>query len=50
MTAYEPTSRRPIAGMFRSTARSLVNVAVRAGIHPDVFSYEIGRAPCRERV
>src|SRR5688572_29382917 len=39
MTAYEPTSRRPIAGMFRSTARSLVNVAARAGIHPDVFSY-----------
>jgi phosphatidylglycerophosphate synthase len=39
MTAYEPTSRRPIAGMFRSTAHSLVNVAVRAGIHPDVFSY-----------
>ena len=39
MTAYEPTSRRPIAGMFRSTARALVDVAVRAGIHPDVFSY-----------
>lgn len=39
MTAYEPTSRRPIAGMFRSTAHSMVNVAVRAGIHPDVFSY-----------
>ena len=39
MTAYEPTSRRPIAGMFRSTARALVEVAVRAGIHPDVFSY-----------
>ena len=39
MTAYEPASRRPIAGMFRNTARALVNVAVRAGIHPDVFSY-----------
>lgn len=39
MTAYEPTSRRPIAGMFRGTARALVNMAVRAGIHPDVFSY-----------
>jgi phosphatidylglycerophosphate synthase len=39
MTAYEPTSRRPIAGMFRSTAHGLVNLAVRAGIHPDVFSY-----------
>lgn len=39
MTAYEPASRRPIAGVFRSTAHALVNVAVRAGIHPDVFSY-----------
>lgn len=39
MTAYEPTSRRPIADMFRRTARGLVDVAVRAGIHPDVFSY-----------
>jgi phosphatidylglycerophosphate synthase len=39
MTAYEPASRRPIAGMFRATARAAVNVAVRAGIHPDVFSY-----------
>jgi phosphatidylglycerophosphate synthase len=39
MTAYEPSSRRPIAGMFRATARGAVNVAVRAGIHPDVFSY-----------
>lgn len=38
-TAYEPTSRRPIAGMFRKTAHAAVRVAVRAGIHPDVFSY-----------
>ena len=37
--AYEPTSRRPIAGMFRRTAHAAVRVAVRAGIHPDVFSY-----------
>ena len=37
--AYEPTSRRPIAGMFRRTAQAAVRVAVRAGIHPDVFSY-----------
>jgi len=37
--AYEPTSRRPIAGMFRRTANAAVRVAVRAGIHPDVFSY-----------
>jgi phosphatidylglycerophosphate synthase len=39
MTNYAPTSRRPIAGMFRATAHVAVNVAVRAGIHPDVFSY-----------
>lgn len=39
MTAYEPSARRPIAGMFRSTAHALVKVAVRAGIHADVFSY-----------
>lgn len=38
-TTYEPTSRRPIAGMFRRTAHAAVRVAVRAGIHPDVFSY-----------
>lgn len=39
MTDYAPTSRRPIAGMFRSTANAAVKMAVRAGIHPDVFSY-----------
>ncbi|MFP5246463.1 MAG: CDP-alcohol phosphatidyltransferase family protein [Thermoanaerobaculia bacterium] len=39
MTTYEPTSRRPIAGMFRSTAHKAVGIAVRARIHPDVFSY-----------
>jgi phosphatidylglycerophosphate synthase len=39
MSGYAPVSRRPIAGMFRATAHALVNVAVRAGIHPDVFSY-----------
>jgi phosphatidylglycerophosphate synthase len=39
MTDYAPTSRRPIAGMFRSTANAAVKMAVRARIHPDVFSY-----------
>jgi phosphatidylglycerophosphate synthase len=39
MTDYAPTSRRPIAGMFRATAHVAVRAAVRAGIHPDVFSY-----------
>ena len=38
-TAYEPTSRRPIAGMFRRTAEGAARLAVRARIHPDVFSY-----------
>ena len=38
-TAYEPTSRRPIAGLFRRTAHAAVGVAVRMRIHPDVFSY-----------
>lgn len=38
-TAYEPTSRRPIAGLFRRTAHAAVRVAVRMGIHPDVISY-----------
>lgn len=38
-SSYEPTSRRPIAGMFRGTAHAAVRLAVRARIHPDVFSY-----------
>lgn len=38
-TGYVPASRRPIAGMFRRTAEGAVRLAVRAGIHPDVFSY-----------
>lgn len=38
-TSYAPTSRRPIAGIFRRTAQGAVGVAVRAGIHADVFSY-----------
>ena len=36
---YQPTSRRPIANLFRRTAHAAVRVAVRMGIHPDVFSY-----------
>lgn len=40
MTAgYAPTSRRPIAGLFRKSAHAAVRIAVRMGIHPDVFSY-----------
>lgn len=37
--SYEPASRRPIADLFRRTAHAALRVAVRAGIHPDVFSY-----------
>ena len=40
MTApYAPTSRRPIAGVFRTTAMGAVRFCVRRGIHPDVISY-----------
>lgn len=38
-TSYQPASRRPIANLFRRSAHAAVGVAVRAGIHPDVFSY-----------
>jgi phosphatidylglycerophosphate synthase len=36
---YEPTSRRPIADLFRATAHGAVRVCVRCGIHPDAVSY-----------
>jgi phosphatidylglycerophosphate synthase len=39
MGDYQPTSRRPIAEMFRATAHGAVRLCVRAGIHPDVISY-----------
>ncbi|HEX2834165.1 MAG TPA: CDP-alcohol phosphatidyltransferase family protein [Thermoanaerobaculia bacterium] len=39
MTAYEPGSRRPIAGIFRRTAHAAVGMAVKMRIHPDVISY-----------
>jgi phosphatidylglycerophosphate synthase len=38
-SSYQPTSRRPIAGMFRRTALAAVDVAVRLHIHPDLISY-----------
>ena len=38
-TAYQPTSRRPIAGVFRSTAHLAVRLCVRFHIHPDLVSY-----------
>lgn len=36
---YKPTSRRPIADVFRKTAQSSVRLCVRWGIHPDAISY-----------
>ncbi|HEY8746614.1 MAG TPA: hypothetical protein VIM11_01480 [Tepidisphaeraceae bacterium] len=36
---YQPTSRRPIAGVFRSTAQAAVRFCVRFAIHPDAVSY-----------
>lgn len=39
MTAYEPTSRRPIADRFRRSADGAVRFCVRASIHPDAISY-----------
>jgi phosphatidylglycerophosphate synthase len=39
MGQYEPTSRRPIADGFRSTARFATNLCVQLGVHPDSISY-----------
>ena len=39
MGNYQPTSRRPIAVMFRRTADGAVQFCVRQGIHPDAVSY-----------
>jgi phosphatidylglycerophosphate synthase len=36
---YQPTSRRPIAGLFRRTAQSATSICVRLRIHPDAISY-----------
>jgi phosphatidylglycerophosphate synthase len=36
---YEPSSRRPIAAVFRQTAGAAVRFCVRHGIHPDAISY-----------
>ena len=39
MSTYEPTSRRPIASLFRLTAQHAVRLCIRLGIHPDTISY-----------
>jgi phosphatidylglycerophosphate synthase len=39
MADYEPTSRRPIAQIFRRTAEAATQLCVRLRIHPDAISY-----------
>lgn len=39
MTDYKPLYRRPIADLFRKTARNAVQLCVRWNIHPDAISY-----------
>src|SRR5947209_5060614 len=39
MVEYQPTSRRPIAQMFRRTAKAVTNLCVRLDIPPDAISY-----------
>lgn len=39
MSSYSPTSRRPIAQIFRRTAESATRLCVRQRIHPDAISY-----------
>jgi phosphatidylglycerophosphate synthase len=36
---YQPASRRPIAGLFRRSAKTAVAICVRLHIHPDAISY-----------
>src|SRR5438270_1944761 len=39
MSEYTPSSRRPIANIFRRSADAATQVCVRNGIHPDAVSY-----------
>src|SRR6266700_3357075 len=39
MVEYRPTSRRPIAQMFRRTGDGAANLCIRLGIPPDAISY-----------
>ena len=39
MADYKPTSRRPIAQIFRRTAEAPTQLCVRLRIHPDAISY-----------
>lgn len=46
MDCYKPTSRRPIAQLFRITAAWPVRWCVRLGVHPDTVSYASVVAAC----
>ena len=37
--AYQPSSRRPIADVFRRSAHAVTALCVRWGVHPDTVSY-----------
>jgi phosphatidylglycerophosphate synthase len=39
MSGYEPSTRRPIAAVFRRTGDAATRACVRYGIHPDAISY-----------
>jgi phosphatidylglycerophosphate synthase len=39
MAEYQPTSRRPIAQIFRGAGKAATNLCVRLGIPPDAISY-----------
>jgi phosphatidylglycerophosphate synthase len=39
MSEYKPSSRRPIADLFRQTASGAVRFCLRWNIHPDAVSY-----------
>jgi len=39
MADYQPTSRRPIANIFRRTADAATRFCVQNGIHPNTISY-----------
>lgn len=39
MPGYQPAARRPIADLFRATARGATKFCVRYGIHADAISY-----------
>src|SRR5260370_42415404 len=39
MSGYQPSTRRPIAAVFRRTGDAATRFCVRHGIHPDAISY-----------